>query len=1443
MTSLVSTFLPTSDRLSDRDYIDNAVQTVLYFPKLAVFADTSTIYCALYNPGDFHGPIGLTIMNESVNNGVILSVSKRSPSSFLCLSAIVKDNDPDALAALESLQNKANLKHNNADLDVLANLYTLEYFLINNKMYTVCTIYTVNGSQCDLTYTASTHLPLISATAIEGTPFIAATSISKDGYNFMFDCLLDDENGGKWINVRTVKQKPGDATSFINTALYPAINVISDRPSNACTTPATTVKDFVTQVCSRSTRSTSDVLYKFSAVHLDANTKTVYYSEYDLKSVNLRVVHKPGVKKQDKHKPADSIDYNATIESFKPIVQYTRTLVVNSASSIIRIAALVMPYTQNSLLNDKYAVITEHGDLQLYSRKEQTDIPSAVIKVFSKKPKRVFIVPLKDGVIMLISSTGESALVGVDGKWNSDKHTEEMRGHLCKIFVDEFLKVDPTYDQQDLRDKLATSFLPPIESYTKPVSLKKQVDKLVVIITFSYNATVTCASTTPDHRLVCLGLTFQKFVFVPTELIKNRALLLSYRAKASREFSSNFHAQYTVYDIETAMNDTIKYLSEQGLDGQRLLEHVGFFFAFSKDAKHSDFLPVQESTLNVANHNQDAPMDTIEMLSVLTSIAKDEPLGRSSIAVYDPDMGKSMMNDIKEMMRSTMRTVAVPGVGSTALPGEGAPQIFDSNAINDQPSEHLETRSKHVEFLEPVKPDMEQMHPEPSVAGKLGLTNLSVIGMRGLAEVDGSRVSAPVHLASGLYQTGQNLLQEAPDHANIDSLIEESFRNHLVDVTRNLLESGFDCHKLFSAVEDDMKTAIVSMMNVSDLNDDPKTTQLADLPLMPHHTNGVDVNTDTNANVAQIRETDFDKYHIEQEDTVSMSFVSAIWFGGIVNDIAAKDAEARLPIQLPTFSNLSGAKLLLTHYKEKKERRHTLKRDQFVLALELLLADDPLFIAASCSTRVQSNVRNSYYVTDYVRREHEELSQCPYSSIFAIQCNLFQLSLHGDTLYSTTGRLLCEILDNHYEARQDHVIYTIAGIEAFLARVYNEDLTALSTTPGQEPLASLQYTQFPQRLITFVPDGRLVNNLSFTQDIIFPDGSPCRTNYELAGTISRDCMVVYKLDTVGRWCMLEGSDSPGLTVSIRPNDVADNSFYAIYKQVNNSDGVVTVPLDSLDNVMMLADSNEGGLHQSAEILNSDPNPLSNSYLRGELSTLKSKLEYSIRREERAAEVASGLKIENHELKKKVEMLKADLKFEEMLTKSELLRQQSEAESAEHDNRLDEILNLQLELRKREGEERVLILELEEARRRITDLMHARETADIDEYDVILKHCFTVLGGDEADVPNKRKELLLMLQKQCIAVSTEYDLTNPYRKGSMRLSYGPARASQMRMSRSRADARSIAQSIEAFRVSDFQDHELGNRKIMATTLLPVVCFFIGIAIIVIFAIAFNRNDTV
>ena len=140
-------------------------------------------------------------------------------------------------------------------------------------------------------------------------------------------------------------------------------------------------------------------------------------------------------------------------------------------------------------------------------------------------------------------------------------------------------------------------------------------------------------------------------------------------------------------------------------------------------------------------------------------------------------------------------------------------------------------------------------------------------------------------------------------------------------------------------------------------------------------------------------------------------------------------------------------------------------------------------------------------------------------------------------------------------------------------------------------------------------------------------------------------------------------------------------------------------------------------------------------------------------------------------------------------------------------------------------------------------MQNRETADIDEYDVILKHCYTILGGDEADVPEKRKELLLLLQKQCIAVSTEYDLNNPYRKGSMRLSYGPARASQMRMSRSRADARSIAQSLEAFHVSDFQDHELGNRKIIATTLLPVICFFIGIAIIVIFAMAFNRNDVV
>lgn len=32
-----------------------------------------------------------------------------------------------------------------------------------------------------------------------------------------------------------------------------------------------------------------------------------------------------------------------------------------------------------------------------------------------------------------------------------------------------------------------------------------------------------------------------------------------------------------------------------------------------------------------------------------------------------------------------------------------------------------------------------------------------------------------------------------------------------------------------------MKTAILSMMNVSDLNEDSRTARLADLPLVPHH--------------------------------------------------------------------------------------------------------------------------------------------------------------------------------------------------------------------------------------------------------------------------------------------------------------------------------------------------------------------------------------------------------------------------------------------------------------------------------------------------------------------------------------------------------------------------------------------------------------------------------
>ncbi|ESU35779.1 Hypothetical protein DHA2_152716 [Giardia duodenalis] len=1428
MTTFVSTFLPVGDRLSDPDYADNAVQTVLYFPKLAIFAETTTIYSTSYKPNDSHGPIGLTYLNESVNNGIILSVSKRSASSFLCLSAIVKDSDPDSLSALKFLQHRISVRRDVGNPDVSADLHTLEHLLIHNKMYTTYTVYSVTDAQCELKYVAPTSVPLIGAIAVEGTPFIAATGVSKDGYNFTFDCLLDEDNGGKLIPVRTVKQKTGDVTSFVDTALYPAINMISDRPSTACTTPATTVKDFVHQVSSRNTRAASDVLYKFSAVHLDSSTKTVYYREYDLKSTNLRVIHAPGAKKSDKHKAADSVDYSATIESFKPTVHYTRTLIVNSAVPIVRIAALVMPYTQNSLLNDKYAVITDCGDLQLYSRREQADGLSASIKVFSKKLRRAFLVPLRDGVIMLTSSTGESALVGIDGKWNSDKNIEEMRGHLCKIFIDEFLATNPNYDQQNLRHELSKDLLPPIDSFSKSVQVKKHIDKLAIITTFSYNSTVTCASTAPDHKLVCLGLTSRKFIFVPTEPIKNRALLSSYRGKLSRETANNLQGQYTKYDVEAAVKDTVAYLANRGLNGQQLMERVSFFFAFSKDVGHSDFLPVQESVLDVANHNHDAPSDTIEMLSILASVTKDEVLGKSSLAAYDPDLGKSMINDLREVMRSTLRTVAVPGVGSTAIPGEGALQTSDHHLLADQLSDHTGTRSKRVEFLEPTL-----RGAKLSTAINFTLADLSAIETRGLTEANGSHVAAPIHSASGLYQTDRNVVQEPPDHAHLDSLIEENFKNHLVDATRNLLESGFDCQRLFNAVEEDVKTAILSMMNVSDLNEDSRTARLADLPLVPHH---------ADERVTSGRDAMLDEYPAEPGANVPVSLLSAAWLGAISNSLAVRDT-TRHPVQLPVLSNLGGAKLLLTHYKEIQEKKYTLVRNKFTLALELLLADDPLFLAASCSARGLSSMKNSYYLTDYIRREHEEISQCPYCSVFSIRCNLFQLSSRGETVCSTTERLLCEILDSSHEIRQDYAVRIIAGMEAFLTRVYQEDLNTAMTAPGEEPLASLQYTQFPQRLITFVPDGGLVNSLTFTQDIAGPSGAPQKVRYELIGTISQDCLAVYKLDTVGRWCMLEGSDSTGLTISIRPNDVADNSFYAVYKQVSGSEGTVGVPLDSLHNIMTLAHCADDTLRPSAEIPDSDLNPLSDSSLKKEISLLKSQLEYRTRREERATEKAQALSAENHELKKKIESLKVDLKFEEMLTKSELLRQQSAAENAEQDRRLDELLRLQTELRQRESEEKILILELEEARRRIADLVHARETADIDEYDVILKHCYTTLGGDEADVPEKRKELLLMLQKQCIAVSTEYDLNNPYRKGSMRLSYGPARASQMRMSRSRADARSIAQSLEAFHVSDLQDNELGNRKVIATTLLPVICFFIGIAIIVIFAMAFNRNDVV
>lgn len=107
-----------------------------------------------------------------------------------------------------------------------------------------------------------------------------------------------------------------------------------------------------------------------------------------------------------------------------------------------------------------------------------------------------------------------------------------------------------------------------------------------------------------------------------------------------------------------------------------------------------------------------------------------------------------------------------------------------------------------------------------------------------------------------------------------------------------------------------------------------------------------------------------------------------------------------------------------------------------------------LFFGSLLLRQGLSSMKNSYYLTDYIRREHEEISQCPYCSVFSIRCNLFQLSSRGETVCSTTERLLCEILDSSHEIRQDYAVRIIAGMEAFLTRVYQEDLNTAMTAQG-----------------------------------------------------------------------------------------------------------------------------------------------------------------------------------------------------------------------------------------------------------------------------------------------------------------------------------------------------------------------------------------------------------
>lgn len=796
MTSNICPYSTPNDLLLDQNYTMSAVQNILYFPSAVVFNEGTALYGFSFNPQNPETPIGGKIFHKRFQNAFILSTCKRDHTSFLCLTATAT-SDAVIPAALDASRGGPGAG------------VAMSKLISSGKLATSYSIYSTDGT---LRYSVPTLKPTIAATTIEGTPFILSSflppfvrsqSRHSQSLNFapaakpctQIESLVDSslDNAGYLSGVKLVQNASSERNEFSETRVYPAINHVFTKPALAINKPSVTADTLTTLVNFRSSTN-SDVLFTVSAIHVSVDRRQVQYREYEFKRGAMKTQR--------------TISDEATLAySFKPTVYISKCVILRFSHSVLRSVPIVVGSSPGSLFHDTYGVVLASGELQVFSRVAAVNVdrPVAVLPVFSHALTGVCAVSLKENTLALLSSQGEMAIVGVEGRWNSDKALGALRTTMTSILTTATLTADQGVDSQDLKDQLSRAVLPPIADYSM-VAKRNKNERLSIVTRCPVTLEITCAAATTDGGVLIAGSSTCDFIVLPVAGMKNRALLNTYYARnmlvdaalagASTAPASAAIRQAERHNIDAAFQNTLDVISQTQANVDGAGPELQDLFAMD-DARN--IRPVQFQNLKQLCATTDAELQTLLGLGAETfaGSASSNPYGLSRFI----NPGRA---------RSTGRlAAAVPGVG-LASPAAGR---------SDRPasaSGERRSRRTYLEDKEQLFEDMDRLrntNAEEYTDAATGLSSLYEQADRLLhrRSVDGADLrmtgsGRPQNVASNMLATdpGASAGAPHPEFASTQSLLRDA---------RCLIESGADVDALPQSSRDDAdvrQTASVS---------------------------------------------------------------------------------------------------------------------------------------------------------------------------------------------------------------------------------------------------------------------------------------------------------------------------------------------------------------------------------------------------------------------------------------------------------------------------------------------------------------------------------------------------------------------------------------------------------------------------------------------------------